>query len=82
MLRRAAGCLVGLTVVPAAVAAAAAGYPLRERAADGRWGAALGWAVAAFVLGVIALALTGLARQLLGSRETFSSATPKEPPRS
>jgi hypothetical protein len=63
---RVAGCLLGLLLVPLAVAAAGAGYLFRARAGDGRWLAALAWCATALVLGAAVLAVTGLARRLLG----------------
>lgn len=68
MMRRVAGCLVGLVVLPTGVATAITGYLVEQRFGDGEWGRALGWAGATFGLGVVSLALSGIALNLLGKR--------------
>jgi hypothetical protein len=75
LVRRTAGCLLGLLVVlPLTVATAIAGYFVEERLTSGRWGGTLAWAAAMLVLGLITLSLTGFTHQLLGR------GGPKSPP--
>ncbi|MEA2585479.1 MAG: hypothetical protein QOF33_3564 [Thermomicrobiales bacterium] len=77
LVRRAAGCLVALVVVPVGLAAAGTGYLVNERADTGHWGAALAWGVVTCVLGLVALALIGLAQRLLG-RDGSDPSPPRQ----